>query len=146
MSGMENAVTAIALDVETVVTTSTGVKDAMEGVSGYAVRIWKQGKQVSIQRSHYASIRCCCPYFLYDHLPSSTLLDGPADGFFTGGNDGKLICYRRDGSILFRCETPPNVRRAERRLRIGRREVPVYDESEIDGRFRQHECPICECE
>ena len=109
MSGMENAVTAIALDDETVVATSTGMKDAMGGVSGYAVRIFKRGKQVSIQRSHYASVRCCCPLFLGDRLPAASSLGGAASGFFTGGNDGKLICCRCDGAAVFRCETPPNV-------------------------------------
>ena len=61
---MENAVTAIALGAQTLVTTSTGVKDAANGVSGYAVRIFKEGKQVAIQRSHYASVRCSAPFFL----------------------------------------------------------------------------------
>ena len=109
MDGMENAVTAAALDDTTIVTTSTGVKDAMSGVSGYAVRLWRHGKVVRTQRSHYASIRCCCPYYLREHLPSSTSFDAPADGFLTGGNDGKVICYDREGAVLHRCETPPNV-------------------------------------
>ena len=109
LTGMENAVTAIALDENTVVTTSTGMKDAMNGVSGYAVRVFKRGEQVSVQRSHYASVRCSAPFFLQDRLPSSISLPAPADGFFTGGNDGKVVCYRSDGSVVFRCDTPPNV-------------------------------------
>ena len=106
---MENAVTAIALDAQTLVTTSTGVKDAANGVSGYAVRIFKEGKQVAIQRSHYASVRCSAPFFLQNHLPSAVALADRADGFLTGGNDGKVIGYRSDGAIVFRGETPPNV-------------------------------------
>ena len=109
MDGMENAVTAAALDDTTIITTSTGVKDAMNGVSGYAVRLWRHGKVVHTQRSHYASIRCCCPYYLREHLPPSTSFDDPADGFLTGGNDGKVICYDREGAVLHRCETSPNV-------------------------------------
>ena len=52
VSGMENAVTAAALDDDVLVTTSTGVKDASDGVSGYAVRLWKNGQLTRTLHNH----------------------------------------------------------------------------------------------
>ena len=56
--GFENAVTAIALDNQHYIATSSGVQ--MDNtVAGYAVRRFKGGKCVQRSCSHYGSIRCC---------------------------------------------------------------------------------------
>lgn len=107
MTGMENAVTAAAISSTTVVTTSTGMKDASDGVTGYCVRLWRNGQAVKTCRFHYASIRCCSPFYL--HEVSATEYPGEADGFVTGANDGKLIIYDPSGEKIDSCETPPNV-------------------------------------
>ena len=36
-------------------------------------------------------------------------MDTAADGFMTGGNDGKVIAYNSHGDIQFACETMANV-------------------------------------
>ena len=60
---MENAVTAIALDDNKLLTTSTGIKDVTDNVTGYCARIWRNGQVIKTLRYHYASIRCCCPIY-----------------------------------------------------------------------------------
>ena len=107
IGGMENAVTAAAIDDTTIITTSTGVKDASDSVTGYCVRLWNKHQLVKTQRDHYASIRCCCPFYLR-HVPS-TEYPGAANGFVTGGNDGKMIVYDSCGNKMEACETSPNV-------------------------------------
>lgn len=104
---MENAVTAIALNSTTLVTTSTGVKDADDSVTGYCVRFWENGKVVKMIRDHYASIRCCAA--IYTNNPSSVEFPGDACGFITGGNDGKMMVYDSAGNRKLSCETSPNV-------------------------------------
>ena len=104
---MENAVTAIAIDDSTLVTTSTGVKDVTDNVTGYCTRMWKNGQLVKSTRDHYSSIRCCSPFYLNEK--PSTSFGGRADGFVTGGNDGKMMIYNTLGEKLSSCETPPNV-------------------------------------
>ena len=107
VDGMENAVTAASLSESVIVATSTGVKDATDSVSGYAVRLFNNGKLVRTLHSHYASVRCCCPFF--NNGSCSYEMDTAADGFMTGGNDGKVIAYNSHGDIQFACETMANV-------------------------------------
>ena len=109
VSGMENAVTAAALDEAVLVTTSTGVKDASDGVSGYAVRLWKNGQLARTLHSHYASVRCCCPFYRKEGAPNPYGFEGKADGFITGANDGKVIVYDGNGDVEYMCETSANV-------------------------------------
>lgn len=97
---MENAVTAIALNDSTLVTTSTGIKDIDDSVTGYCTRLWQNGQNIKIIRDHYASVRCCEPFFLQNDS---------AYGFVTGGNDGKMFVYNSMGDKLISCETSPNV-------------------------------------
>ena len=108
VDGMENAVTAAALSDSVIVATSTGVKDATDSVSGYAVRLFSNGKLVRTLHSHYASVRCCCPFF---QTPGACAfgMEAAADGFLTGANDGKVIAYNRSGDVQFTCETVANV-------------------------------------
>lgn len=109
VSGMENAVTAAALDDDVLVTTSTGVKDASDGVSGYAVRLWKNGQLTRTLHNHYASVRCCCPFYREERAPNPYGFEGKADGFITGANDGKVIVCNSDGDVEYMCETSANV-------------------------------------
>ncbi|OAO14031.1 hypothetical protein AV274_4288 [Blastocystis sp. ATCC 50177/Nand II] len=107
VDGMENAVTAAALSDSVIVATSTGVKDATDSVSGYAVRLFSNGELVRTLHSHYASVRCCCPFF---QTPGACAfgMEAAADGFLTGANDGKVIAYNRSGDVQFTCETVAN--------------------------------------
>lgn len=61
--GFENAVTAIALGEKNYIATSSGMQmDNM--VTGYSVRMFKDGKCISRSSPHYGSIRCssiCTP-------------------------------------------------------------------------------------
>ena len=123
---MENAVTAISLNNTTLVTTSTGVKDADDSVTGYCVRFWENGKIVRIIRDHYASIRCCAA--IHTNNPSPYEYAGNASGFVTGGNDGKMMVYNSVGNRLLSCETSPNVC-YHYLLTIGRGKVSIYHAS-----------------
>jgi singapore isolate B (sub-type 7) whole genome shotgun sequence assembly, scaffold_1 len=56
-TGMENAITAVALDDHTAAVTSSG-QQMDNTVAGYTVRLFSRGKCVKRVCSHYASIRC----------------------------------------------------------------------------------------
>ncbi|KAK8818965.1 hypothetical protein WA538_001545 [Blastocystis sp. DL] len=105
-TGMENAITAVALDDHTAAVTSSG-QQMDNTVAGYTVRLFSRGKCVKRVCSHYASIRCSA--LRTQHL-QPIALTCPADiiGFVTGGNDGKLVAYDCEGVPRFRCETAPD--------------------------------------
>jgi len=95
LPGHENGVCVLGLPNGTVATGSAG-QQAGNAVTGFQIRIWKNGKEIKSLRDHESAVR-------------SLALSNDQQSFFSSSNDGSVRQYSLKGELLHTMRNPVQI-------------------------------------